>query len=108
MNCRDAYVRFVFADNVSGSNKAGTYVKALDYLSQMMERSALFGSRHFWSIASSEQVQQLYDYALANQKQQYQLCEACHRGYRFDHAKAHEPDHINLQPRDLQSFRERS
>ena len=69
MNYRDAYVRFIFADNVSGSNKAGTYVKALDYLSQMMERSALFDSSHFWSVASSEKVQQLYDYALANQKQ---------------------------------------
>ncbi len=70
MNYRDAYVRFVFADNVSGSNKAGSYVKALDYLCQMMESSALFGSSHFWSIESSEKVQQLYDYALTNQKQE--------------------------------------
>ena len=70
MNYRDAYVRFIFADNVAGSNKAGSYVKALDYLSQMMERSALFGSSHFWSVESSEKVQQLYDYAIANQKEE--------------------------------------
>ena len=53
MSYREAYVRFIFADNVSGSNKAGSYVKALDYLSQMMERSALFGSSDFWSVESS-------------------------------------------------------
>lgn len=70
MSHRDAYVRFIFADNVAGSNKAGSYVKALDYLSQMMKRSALFGSSHFWSIESFEKVNQLYEYALANQKQE--------------------------------------
>ena len=59
MNYRDAYVRFIFADNVAGSNKAGSYVKALDYLSRMMERSALFGSSHFWAVESSEKVQQI-------------------------------------------------
>jgi len=70
MRYREAYVRFIFADNVSGSNKAGSYVKALDYLSHMMGRSPLFGSSDFWSIGSSTKVQQLYDYALENQKEE--------------------------------------
>lgn len=67
MNYRDDYQRYVYANNVLGSNKAGSYLKALDYLSQMMMGNPLFGSRNFWTIASAEQVHTIYAFALENQ-----------------------------------------
>ena len=67
MNYRDAYQHYIYANNVLGSNKAGSYLKALEYLSLMMAGTPLFGSRDFWTVASTDQVHTLYAFALENQ-----------------------------------------
>jgi putative restriction endonuclease len=65
---KDQYATFIRSQNLEGSNKASSYIRALDLLNQIIRRSSLFGHQDFWSIDSVAEIGQLYEYALSNQK----------------------------------------
>jgi putative restriction endonuclease len=56
--------------NLEGSNKASSYIRALDLLDQILKGDPLFGQHDFWSIESIDVVGQLYEYALDAQKKE--------------------------------------
>lgn len=70
MNLRDGYSKSITDKNLKGSNKASSYIKALNLLDKTLKRHPLFGQRDFWSIASVETVGALYEYALEYQKKE--------------------------------------
>jgi len=65
---RDLYTRYMHERNTEGSNKASSYIRALELLDQILKRHSLVGVRDFWAIESIEIVDQLYEYALEYQK----------------------------------------
>lgn len=69
MNLRNSYSAYVTSENVAGSNKASSYIRALELLDQILEKTNLFDEQAFWSINSIETVGRLYEYALEYQKQ---------------------------------------
>jgi putative restriction endonuclease len=54
--------------NVEGSGRASSYIRALDLLDEILKRHPLFGLHDFWSIESIDAIGQLYEYALEHQK----------------------------------------
>ena len=70
MTFRDGYSKSIMDKNLKGSNKASSYIKALNLLDKILKRHPLFGQRDFWSIASVEAVGALYEYALEHQKKE--------------------------------------
>ena len=70
MNLRDGYSKSITDKNLKGSNKASSYIKALNLLDKILKRHPLFGQRDFWAIASVEAVGALYEYALEHQKKE--------------------------------------
>lgn len=70
MNLRDGYSKSITDKNLEGSNKASSYIRALELLDEILKRRPLFGQRNFWSIESIEAVGQLYEYALTHQKKE--------------------------------------
>jgi putative restriction endonuclease len=64
---RTDYSAYVFYTNFEGSNKASSYIRALDLLDGILRQNPLFGCNEFWSIDSVEAIDRLYEYALANQ-----------------------------------------
>jgi putative restriction endonuclease len=70
MNFRAGYSKSITDKNLEGSNKASSYIRALELLDEILKRRPLFGQRDFWSITSIEAVGQLYEYALVCQKKE--------------------------------------
>ena len=70
MNLRDGYSKHIAEQNVEGSNKASSYIRALELLDGILKKAGLFGHSGFWSIESVEAVGQLYEYALEHQKKE--------------------------------------
>jgi len=70
MNFRDGYSKSITDKNLEGSNKASSYIRALELLSEILKRRPLFGQRDFWSIESVDVIGQLYEYALEYQKKE--------------------------------------
>jgi putative restriction endonuclease len=68
MNFRDGYSKSITDKNLEGSNKASSYIRALELLDEILKKRPLFGQRDFWSIESSDAIGQLYEYALEYQK----------------------------------------
>lgn len=66
---KDLYSQHINEKNLVGSNKASSYIRALDLLDEILKRKMLFGQRDFWSVDSVEAIGQLYEYALEYQKQ---------------------------------------
>lgn len=70
MSLKKAYTDFIQAENIKGSNKALSYIRALDLLDKILKRSPLFNLSDFWSISSIEKIGFLYEYALSFQKKE--------------------------------------
>ena len=70
MNIKAQYSNHIKEQNVEGSNKATSYIRALDLLQKILKKHPLFGLRDFWSINSIEAIGQLYEYALTRQKKE--------------------------------------
>lgn len=70
MNFRDRYSKSITEKNLEGSNKASSYIRALDLLDQILKRHPLFGRHEFWSIDSIDEIGKLYEYALEHQKKE--------------------------------------
>jgi putative restriction endonuclease len=68
MNLRDGYSKSITDKNLEGSNKASSYIRALELLGEILKRHPLFGQHDFWSIESIDAIGQLYEYALEYQK----------------------------------------
>lgn len=68
MNVREQYSSYVKEQNIEGSNKASSYIRALDLLDGIMSKGTLFNLPDFWSVNSVDQIERLYRYALENQK----------------------------------------
>jgi len=68
MNFRDGYSKSITDKNLEGSNKASSYIRALELLDEILKRRPLFGLHDFWSIESIDAIGQLYEYALEYQK----------------------------------------
>ena len=67
---RNGYSAYIYQNNVDGSNKASSYVRALELLDEILKRNPLFGWHDFWSIESIDAIGQLYEYALEYQKKE--------------------------------------
>ena len=67
---KKGYSEFINQRNVEGSNKASSYLRALELLDGILKEFNLFGFRDFWSIKSCDEIQKLYDYALRFQKKE--------------------------------------
>jgi putative restriction endonuclease len=70
VNIKAQYSNHVKELNVEGSNKASSYIRALELLDRILKRRSLFGQRDFWSIKSIDAIGQLYEYALTHQKKE--------------------------------------
>ena len=62
--------QYINASNVEGSNKATSYIRALELLNGILNTTPLFEHHDFWSIESVEEIGQLYKYALEFQKKE--------------------------------------
>jgi putative restriction endonuclease len=59
MNLRDEYSKHITGQNVQGSNKASSYIRALELLDGILEKVGLFGHNGFWSIESVDDIGKL-------------------------------------------------
>jgi putative restriction endonuclease len=64
------YRQYVKNRNLEGSNKASSYIRALDLLDGIIKRTGLFDLRDFWSVESVDKIEDLYAYALQFQKEE--------------------------------------
>lgn len=64
---KDAFTKFIHATNVKGSNKAASYVLALDWLSKMLDVKPFDFSdcKNIWAVESVERLRELYLFVLA-------------------------------------------
>lgn len=68
-NLRDDFISFAEQNNVPGSNKAASYIKALDDLSKMFKNNETpVVNPNFWAYRKPEDVDNLYDYILKQQR----------------------------------------
>lgn len=67
MNPREQFKNYIDSTNVEGSNKAPSYLRALDLLDQIISENPIAGCKDFWSVDSPKAVARLYSYALENQ-----------------------------------------
>lgn len=68
MNVRDRYSQYIIERNIKGSNKAPSYIRALNLLDGILTRIHLFDLPDFWSVDSIDEIEKLYQYALHYQK----------------------------------------
>lgn len=66
---KEQYSQFICERNLDGSNKAASYIRALELLDGILKKTKLFGCRDFWSVESIDKIERLYEYALQFQKQ---------------------------------------
>lgn len=69
-NLKNEYGQYLFERNRQGSNKASSYIKALELLADILKQpSSLSQSKiDFWSIDSLDDIEVLYQLALKHQK----------------------------------------
>ena len=70
MNARENYSRYVKEQNIEGSNKASSYIRALDLLDGIVKQVHLFDLPDFWSVDSIDEIEKLYQHALHFQKKE--------------------------------------
>lgn len=70
MKARENYSRYVKDQNIEGSNKASSYIRALDLLDGIMKQVHLFDLPDFWSVDSIDDIEKLYQHALHFQKKE--------------------------------------
>ena len=67
---KQAYINFINEQNIEGSNKASSYIRALDLLNIILNKPSTLHPLKidFWSITSPAEITRLYKYALKLQK----------------------------------------
>lgn len=63
------FTEYIHEQNAKGSNKATSYIRALNLLDGILKNEHLLGLPDFWSVNSIDKVKQLYQHALAFQKE---------------------------------------
>lgn len=63
---KEAYTDYIHSTNAEGSNKASSYVKALDWLSKILEAKPLGfeDCKNIWAVNSVERLHELYLFVL--------------------------------------------
>ncbi len=70
MSLKPAFSGYIHAENIEGSKKAASYIRALDLLSQMIESNS-FGfedCKNIWEVKSVERLHELYLFVLNEAK----------------------------------------
>lgn len=69
-NYKEEYIQYIYSTNVVGSNKAPSYVLALDWLSKMLQVEPYHFSDciNIWGVGSVERLQELYLFVLEEAK----------------------------------------
>lgn len=69
MDLKEAYTAFIKAENARGSNKASSYIRAIDLLGPILQRKAPRELRfnNVWQVVSFRQIQNLYEFVLEQQ-----------------------------------------
>ncbi len=67
---KTAYSEYIKAENADGSNKASSYIRALDLLGPILasRQTRFTGYPNLWSIQSIDQIDALYRYIIEQQK----------------------------------------
>lgn len=67
---REAYVAFIMSENRAGSNRATSYIRALDLVDSILKRKASvqLEAPSIWDITSLQHIQQLYLLVLEHQR----------------------------------------
>jgi len=70
MNLKEAYTDFVKAENAKGSNRAPSYIRAIDLLGPILAKdtSKFSDCSNVWAIQSVSIVEDLYEYVLEQQR----------------------------------------
>jgi putative restriction endonuclease len=70
MNYRDCFEAFIRAENAQGSNRASSYIRAINLLDSILGRKAPkeLNAPSIWSISSAAHIQSLYALVLEHQK----------------------------------------
>lgn len=70
MSHRDSFTAFIKDENAEGSNRASSYIRAIDLLDSILERKAPseFNLGSIWENTSAQQIQLLYEYVLEQRR----------------------------------------
>ncbi len=70
MNFRDSYVAYIKAENAEGSNRASSYIRAIELLDSILSRKAPkeLNADSIWCISSAKHIQSLYELVLEHQR----------------------------------------
>ena len=70
MNFRDLFIAYIRAENAEGSNRASSYIRAIELLDSILSRKAPkeFKAASIWSISSAKHIHSLYELVLEHQK----------------------------------------
>lgn len=70
MNFRDSFSAYIRAENAEGSNRASSYIRAIELLNSILGRKAPkeLKADSIWSISSAKHIQSLYELVLEHQK----------------------------------------
>lgn len=70
MNFRDSFVAYIKGENAEGSNRASSYIRAIELLDSILSRKASgeLDADSIWSITSARHIQALYELVLEHQK----------------------------------------
>jgi putative restriction endonuclease len=70
MKMRSLYKHHILEKNIEGSNKASSYIRALELLDGIVKQIHLFDLPDFWSVDSIDDIEKLYQHALHFQKKE--------------------------------------
>ncbi len=70
MNLKDAFTLYIREQSSDGSNRATSYIRAIDLLDSNLSRkaAAVLGAESIWTISSADQVHRLYQLVLEQQR----------------------------------------
>ena len=70
MKTQRLYKKYIQESNIEGSNKASSYIRALELLDEILKKNHLFKLRDFWSLNRVDEIEKLYQHALLFQKKE--------------------------------------
>ena len=70
VNHKDAFSNYIREASTDGSNRASSYIRAIDLLDAILTRKAtdLLGAPSLWTLSSPTKVHQLYEFVLEQQR----------------------------------------
>ena len=71
VNHKDAFSSYIRETSTDGSNRASSYIRAIDLLNDILTRKAadLLDAPSLWTLSSPTKVHQLYEFVLEQQRQ---------------------------------------